>query len=55
MFKIMNGLVRVDKEKLFSPTKTPHTRGHPRGISGTKHNINVVLTEFTSTGLTFVV
>ena len=32
MFKIMNGLVRMDKEKLFSPTKTPHTRGHLRRV-----------------------
>ena len=32
MFKIMNGLVRMDKEKLFSPTKTLHTRGHPQRI-----------------------
>ena len=29
MFKITNGLVRMDKEKLFSPTKTPHTRRPP--------------------------
>ena len=28
----MNGLVRMDKEKLFSPTKTPHTRGHPQRV-----------------------
>ena len=32
MFKIMNGLVRMDKEKLFSPTKTPRTRGHPQRV-----------------------
>ena len=32
MFTIMNGLDRMDKEKSFSPTKTPHTRGHPRRV-----------------------
>ena len=32
MFKIMNGLVRMDKEKLFSPTRSPHTRGHTQRV-----------------------
>ena len=32
MLKIMNGLVQMDKENLFSPTKKPHTRGHPQKV-----------------------
>ena len=28
MYKIINGIVRIDKEKLFSPAKVSYTRGH---------------------------
>ena len=32
MFKIMNGLVRLDINTLLSPTKISHTRGHSRRV-----------------------
>ena len=28
MYKLMNGLVRIDHRDLFTPPKTLHTRGH---------------------------
>ena len=32
MFKIMNGLVRVDASKLFVQARLSHTRGHPQKV-----------------------
>ena len=32
-YKIMNGMVRIDADELFIPSRLPHTRGHHQRIS----------------------
>ena len=41
MFKVMNGLVRVDTTKLFIPARLMHTRGHPQRVFK-EHAVKVV-------------
>ena len=31
-YKVMNGLVRIEIDLLFSPMKFAHTRGHPQRV-----------------------
>ena len=38
MYKIMNGLVRMDINALFTPAKVRSTRGHSQKYHATKHS-----------------